>query len=422
MQHLARTLMLGALVALAAGCTGNASDPTRPLPSAEPDGVDPSSDPAGDPGRTTAPDGMPDPGSDDGYAPAPPADGELTEEWRRRLEERTVDYSTALRTASLILRGDLPSLAEIRFVGDASDQQAAYAAMIDSFLEDPRFTRQLLAQFRDTFKMGGGDLESAPVFAAQLVVEERDFTQLFTATSGNCPTYDGDTATFTSQDCDSGAPQQAGVLTNPDVMRHFFSNLAFRRVRWVQETFACRAFPAESSGMAADVGGEAPYTAPWPFESIAGADTGGRIDFHDVSSVICANCHATMNHIAPLFAQFDDDGMWQGEYAVPLPLEDTPMAQRTDYLPEGEGTAWRLGVPVDDLAELGAAMAADTDVAHCTVARMWNWAFGKGDIVATLSTVPESVLAPYVDDYVGGGHQLKQTIRAIFTSEDFVRF
>ena len=37
---------------------------------------------------------------------------------------------------------------------------------------------------------------------------------------------------------------------------------------------------------------------------------------------------------------------------------------------------------------LGAAMAADPDVAECGVARIWNWALGKTDIVDTLAGSP----------------------------------
>ena len=45
----------------------------------------------------------------------------------------------------------------------------------------------------------------------------------------------------------AASPASAGVLTDPAVMRQFYSNMAFRRVRWVQETFACTKFPAEVS-------------------------------------------------------------------------------------------------------------------------------------------------------------------------------
>lgn len=357
----------------------------------------------------------------DGYIDVIDPSGTLAPEWEDRLGEREIDYGAALRTASLRLRGALPTLLEIRYVQAASDPRIAYEQLIDQFLDDERFTHRMIDFWRDTFRMGGGALDSAPLFAAQLIAEERDFTELVTASAGTCPTYDRETNTFAAADCDNGVPAHAGVLTHPAVMRHFDSNLAFRRVRWVQEVFACTPFPAEIT-TPVDIGGAAPYTAPWDFESISGEENGGRIDFLDTSSVTCANCHATMNHIAPLFAQFDEAGMWQDTIQVLLPLDGAPAAVRTDWLPEDEATGWRLDQPAADLPALGLALAADEDVQRCTVTRVWNWAMGHGDVVGNVDVVPETVVQPYIDAYADSGHRVRPMVRAIFTSSDFVRF
>jgi hypothetical protein len=226
---------------------------------------------------------------------------------------------------------------------------------------------------------------------------------------------------LTAADCANMAPVQAGLLTHPGVMAHYYSNLAFRRVRFVQEIFDCTAFPAEVT-TPQDVGGAAKYTAPWEFESIAGFESGGRIDFRDVSAVICANCHATMNHIAPLFGNFNDQGMWSDQVEVRLPTEGNPRVEMSDWLPEGETTAWRLGVPAADLTELGQAMAADPAIAECAVARAWNFALGKTDIVTTLAVVPSDVIAAQVEAFTTGGHKLKDLFFAVFTADDFVKF
>lgn len=358
----------------------------------------------------------------DAYGPSPEAETELSEEWLDRLEARRVDYSAALRVAALRLTGELPTLLELRFVADAGDPRAAYESLVDSYLASPRFARQLVAYFRDTFRMGGSaELDTAPAFAAELVFEDRDLGELFTATTGACPTFDAETLTFEPVDCDSGAPVEAGVLTNPHVMRHFASNLAFRRVRWVQETFACSRFPAEVVD-GRDVGGAGPYTAPWPWGSIAGTSNGGRIDFLDTSSVICANCHATMNHLAPLFGRFAGDGTWEDDFVVTLPSDGAPAARISDFLPPGETTAWRWGVAAPDLAALGRTLAADRDVARCTTTRLWNWALGKGDVVTTLATVPGDLVDPLTDQLVAGRGRVRPVLRAIFTHDDFVRF
>jgi hypothetical protein len=171
-----------------------------------------------------------------------------------------------------------------------------------------------------------------------------------------------------------------------------------------------------------DVGGAAPYTAPWPWGSIAGMSNGGRIDFLDTSSVVCANCHATMNHLAPLFGRFDGEGMWQEEFVVTLPSDGSPAAMISDWLPPGETTAWRFGSPAADLAALGRLLAADRDVAQCTSTRLWNWALGKGDVVSTLAAVPADLIDPLTDELVAGGHRVRPVLRTIFTHDDFVRF
>jgi hypothetical protein len=181
-------------------------------------------------------------------------------------------------------------------------------------------------------------------------------------------------------------------------------------------------FPAEISATPVDVGGAAPYTGTFPFSSIAGTDNGGRVNFHDVSAIICADCHSNINHIAPLFAYFDVNGVYQKTISVPTPLANTPMAQLTDYLPTGEGTAWRFGKPVSDLPGLGAAMAADPSVAACGVARVWNWALGKTDIVDSLQEVPNDVIQSEITSFTTGGFKMKDLIYSVYTSDDFVKF
>ncbi len=363
-----------------------------------------------------------DDGIDAGPADAPDADVPETTEWDELLEQREVDYNAALRKAALRLTGELPTLAEIKFVADAVDQKAAYEALIQAYIDDPRFTRQQIALWRDTLKMGENPmLDSAALFAAQVVVEDRAFTDVLTATTGTCPSFDGETNAFVPADCDNGVAVHAGLLSHPGMNAHYISNMAFRRVRWVQETFACTAYPAEVAN-AQDVGGAALYTSPWPFDSISGLTNGGTVDFLDVSAVACANCHSTMNHIAPLFGNFDDQGMWYPEVQVTNPTEGLPITALTDWLPAGEPTAWRYGAPAADLPALGAAMAADPLVAECAVARTWNWAFGKGDIVDALSVVPSSVIDQQVADFAANGYRLKATIFDVFTSDDFIRF
>jgi hypothetical protein len=146
------------------------------------------------------------------------------------------------------------------------------------------------------------------------------------------------------------------------------------------------------------------------------------VNFQDTSAVICANCHGTLNHLTPLFAYYDNMGAYQTAISVPTPLDNTPMARMTDYLPAGETTAWRYQVPAADLPALGNAMAADPLIAECGVARMWNWAMGKQDIVDSLAEVPKETIAAQVEGFKANGFKVKDLIYTVFTSDDFVKF
>lgn len=339
------------------------------------------------------------------------------------LDDRVKDYNEALRTASLKLVRSLPTLAQIKKVQTSADPARAYEEELDKMLSDPRFTERMIKWWRDVMRMAGGadgdrpSRNTAPNLAARITVEGRPFSDLFTSTSNNCPEYDGTNKAFVDGECQSGAPVEAGVLTNPGVHYQFYGSMAFRRVRWLQEVFVCTKFPAEYSDTPIQKGG-ADYVSPWPFEAVATAP----INFQDAESVVCANCHSTINRVAPLFANFNENGMWQNGISVQTPTTPPVTTEMSHWLNPGEGTAWRFGEPVSDLAQLGEAVAADPDVNECVVARLYNLAMSKEDIVNDLSTVPYEVLDEYMITYYQNGMNLKSTLRAIFTSADFIRF
>jgi hypothetical protein len=203
-------------------------------------------------------------------------------------------------------------------------------------------------------------------------------------------------------------------------MAQYTSNMAFRRVRFVQETFACAKFPAELVANGTPMGAGT-YTSPWDFNSISGG-TGAKIDFHDTSAVICANCHTTMNHIAPLFANFDAKGAYQNAIQVQTPVTPPVTTTLIDWLPAGQQLGWRNGVAVTDLPSLGQTMAKDPQVLACAVTRVWNWALSRGDVVNDGANVPDSVIADQVASFTSGGLKMKSLIRSVFTSPDFVQF
>jgi hypothetical protein len=333
------------------------------------------------------------------------------------LDDRNLDYNEALRTASLKTIRSLPTLDQIRRVQNATDKKTAYELEVDLMLDDPRFTPRMIKFWRDVLRQGGSqEMDSAPVFIAKVSIEGKPFTDVFTSTQGTCPSFaDGN---FVEADCNNNVAVHAGILTNPGSMKQFYSNMAFRRVRWIQEVFMCQKFPAESIDKPTQIDGK-DYISPWSFESISNSP----INFRDTQSVICANCHTTMNHIAPLFANFDSNGMWMDQSQVNTPILPDPVKTQTDHwLSNGEKTSWRFGIETTNLPALGAAIADDPIVADCVTTRLWNMVMSKEDVVNDLATIPPPVLDPLVKKYEETGMNIKDTLRFMLKHEDFVNF
>ena len=335
------------------------------------------------------------------------------------LDQRELSYGEALRTASLKLVGNVPTLAEMESLRTAPDQEAKYAELIDAMMNDVRFKRRLIDFWRNEFRTGGtAFFDTAANYAAKVTFEGRPYSDLFVGTTNTCPTFNG--TDFVDGSCTNADPT-AGLLTNPGLQAQYFGALGFRRVRFYQEVFACRKQPAEFSDTPIPMGA-GDYTAPWPFESIAGAANGGRIDFLDTSSAICANCHATANHRGPLFGYFDGAGQQQASIQVNTPVIGNPTSEFGDWLPPGGTTAYKFEQPAANLLEYGQRMALDEEVQACAVARVWNFAMSRGDIVNDAANVPTEVIAPLVTDFKTSNGNLRATVRQVFLHPDFVRF
>jgi len=346
------------------------------------------------------------------------------------LYDTQVNLSLALRSAAIKLTGDLPTGDEIKRVRSASDPLAEYTALIDSYLGRATFAVQMIDFFQDTLKTGpytgspaGVNMSAAATFAAQLVVQGDDFTKLLTATSGTCPTYNATTNTFTDAAC-VNAP--VGILSDAGVQSQFYSNMGFRRVRWVQETFMCAPFPAEIGPIKTRYP-NGTFASPWDFLSISGSQNfpgPGKIDvdFHETSSTICANCHVSLNHQSPLMANFDATGKLQTTIQVETPSTTTRKSKRIDWLPDSEGTAWRFGVPVSDLKAYGQAIVNDPGFAPCMATRIWNWALSRGDVVADKVALTENQARLLSTQLVQAKWNLRTLIRSTFLSPEFIRY
>ncbi|MBM4358055.1 MAG: hypothetical protein FJ096_08080 [Deltaproteobacteria bacterium] len=448
--------------------SGNNVNPTGTTTVATTGGTNPTTG-----GSTTATTGagQPMPTTGSGSEPQEPQ-VEKTE-----LDDRVLDYSEALRTASLLVVGDGPTLAQIYELGDLppAQQKAKYEELIDKMLADPRFATTLVDFFKYTFKMGGASTtagepnrDTAPTFAARVVYEEKDWRKILTEPSNTCPTFNPATKTFADGNCMNlpAGMMHSGILTDPGVHSLFYGNLAFRRNRFFHETFLCRSGNEQAGGEPTDAPPqEAPcsgqdkipgYQNKWPVNEIAGAcNNPGGVNFHDYNTGnICANCHATWNHRSPLFAQFDSKGMWQnitaGEYSVFVPVQGSPKAKMKDWLcigdancPAGVTTAWKKSMKVNgveqpanaaNLTELGDMMSKDDEVIECAVERVWNYAMGRADITEiggrSWVSLPDRkdpnadlvTMSKLVNEFKSSNYNLKKVLRATLVSDDFVRF
>jgi hypothetical protein len=351
--------------------------------------------------------------------PPPPS------QWETQLSERRVDYPRALRSASIRLVGEFPTLDQILSVStpDMAANKVAYETAIDSFLADPRFATQMVAFWRDALRLGGnGNTDTMAVFAAMLSVNDGSMLDLFTAKTGGCPTFDAGTRTFTAADCPAtNAPGgHAGVLTNQQMIKAYWGPMSFRIGKWVQESFVCNREPSEVA-TPRDIGGGIFTTTPWPIESVARGPE-ARIDFGQ-TSVVCVNCHTSKNHKDPLWMNFDDDGVYQDTPQAEVPIPGNPKVTLADYIQPGEGFYWRFGgTPVTNLSELGTQIAADPAVAECMVARGYGNAMAQFDPVDGLAPIPGAVIADHVAVFKTSGYKFKEALRSIYKSDDVVKY
>ena len=238
-------------------------------------------------------------------------------------------------------------------------------------------------------------------------MQDRPYTDLFTAASGTCPTFDG--TTFTAADCGNAAPT-AGVLTDPGLMSQYYANMAFRRVRFIQEAFVCSPFPAEYTSNTKPMGAGT-YTSPWGFDSITGGSSAKiKLSGH-VRDHLRELSHHPQSHRASVRSLRHERAVRSNNFQVLVPVPGNPIATLADWLPAGQGFAWRDGTSVTDIPSLGKAIAADPDVARCAVNRVWDFAMSRGDIVNDLATIPPVVTDPIVSDFNAGGMKLKSVIR-----------
>ena len=235
------------------------------------------------------------------------------------------------------------------------------------------------------------ELDTAPAFAAQAGRSRTGRTSSCSPrASGTCPTFDPATGTFTAGDCANGVPAHGRPAHQPGrdgaLLRQPRRSAASR---WVQETFACTKFPAEIARDRSDVGGAAPYTGVWPFDSIAGARQRRphRLPRHVVGDLrelpLDHEPHRAAVRALRRRRHVPDDHRRPDAARRRAAGSDAATTCRPARPPRG-ASACRSPT----CRRSASAMAADPTSPSARVARMWNWALGKTDIVDTLPTCP----------------------------------
>jgi hypothetical protein len=410
----------------------------------------------------------------------------LEDYYQQRLNNRVADYGLALRMASLKVRGNVPSLAEIRELNKATDKPAKYRELIRRFLDakvkdaqgtlvaDTRVHRTVRAFWMNTFKMGtpvnpalgSVSQDSVANLATEVALSDvRPFTDLFTSDSGQCTSMNSGTGEFTTSTCmcsdgnvasgasvscyATGEAPAAGIVGNPGFMAMHYSGMAFRRVRMVQELFACRPMPAESQDV---------WDAYYPPAEGTSSMADTPVNFAATDGVVCSKCHQTMNRQAPLFANYDMMGVFRGpgrkltasgrtcstsspfscSFEVNTPSSPEQPSILAHYLTSaytsgstGPQLGWRVSATVPDLTSFGSAMADDPEVARCMVDRLWYWLMSRGEISIDAIRPPYELTEAWVEVLVGSSHPdygaynsktLKPVMFTMLTSDDFVRF
>ena len=109
---------------------------------------------------------------------------------------------------------------------------------------------------------------------------------------------------------------------------------------------------------------------------------------------------------------------------MPTPLDGAPPAQLTDYLPAGETTAWRTGVPAADLPALGAGdgRGSRRSPSAASLASGTGRSARRTSSTRSRTSRPTTIQAQVDALHQSSGYKMKDLIYAVYTSDDFVKF
>jgi len=343
--------------------------------------------------------------------------------------------ATHLYRAAIAMRGAPPSAQDL----------AAYRAdptqlepILRSYLSDPGFAAAVRDQHAETLKLRGHivgkvpatgpldgvssaqldiDIDEMPLYlASDIVTSGRPYTELLTTelTFTNEATsivhglsYDPDGPTWQPAPWTDGRPA-AGILSDTAILQRYQSSLSNHhrgRAAVVLSSVMC----SEVLESTLDV---VPPQIGEPSQDIVRTDPS------------CSGCHAALDPVASAFSGFDPyilrtdildayrAGCPEGAPCYPLDFFDTEASGDWAAF-DMPAPAWK-GVPVDGLAGLGQALAADPDFAECTARRFHGWHTGRDPWA-----VPDAVAQELADVLVEHSFDARELVVASLLHEDF---
>ncbi len=339
-----------------------------------------------------------------------------------------LDPAYRLLRISTALRGRRPSMAEMDRVEADPD---ALAEIVDGYLESDEFRETLrdlhndsLFQDVEIFELDAvGPLENeSPGAIAESVLQSplrliedvvmsgRPYTEIVTAdywmvdqrSSGVWGTeYDPSGPTWQRASYPDDRPAAGILADNGFYMRHDSCGFNYNRGRANQVTTAllCHDF------LAADV------------------NVSGSVDLADPEAVAtaaqtvpaCVSCHQSLDPLASVFNPFLETFIPDPPYEYPL--DPMYVDEFADYYDELTGRApGYYGQPVDDVRELGQAIADDPRFSLCTATRFYGYL-----AQVPLAQVPVETASQLQMVLEDSDFDAKALIREIVLSEAFAR-
>lgn len=297
---------------------------------------------------------------------------------------------------------------------------------VDEFVSEwLRFDRVITAsRERRLFPLFGRELaksmtEEARRFVGDLVWNDRDFMEAFTATYSFIdselaavykvppPARDFQRVEFPPEAERAGLPGQALFLTlssKPD------DTGPTGRGLFVREQFLCQQVPPPPPGVDTNLP---------PVEQSRPVTNRERLAMHTTNQM-CAGCHNLIDPIGFGFEKFDAIGMRREVQKFVFDADNEhkgPRAKKTEISLELNTKGWIAGIPNSEFTSprgLGEVLAKSAQCEACIVKQVFRYMSGRMDTPAD-----RPVLTSALEQFRKSGHRFKELIVALVRTAEF---